>query len=621
MNMNMQQQKNIDLKITIEKKWKQIESYLALGFSLIPLGKDKKPLLSWLPYQTQKADKAEIEKWLQQFGNDMNIGIVTGAISGIIVVDVEKDGSTADLTPTVIAKSGGGGWHYYYKHPGVEVKNATRIRELTDIRGDGGYVVAPPSSHPSGGYYEWVASFDMADLADLPEWVFNKKQQTILPIAKDWPVIAQGVSEGSRNEGAAKLTGKLLHDLSQELWTTAGWDAVLAWNGRNSPPLPEGELRAVFDSIAKSELSSRSNLQTDATVEKWKPALSIQELANTEFKKSEWIIDRLVPQNGITAFSSAPAMYKSYLLAVMAIACATGGKFLEKFQTKQTGVMVIDEENNKNRIGQRIRQLTDDFNLPIYYHIQDGFQVAKAGMVETVIQEAKEKNVGLIFFDTLVRIHGVDENSATEMNQVYQLLQKFTQAGITVVFTHHHKKQGRFAPNLGNVQAVAEAMRGSSDILGMVDAHLSLMAVKEEKEGKYLIAVQTKQRDDEILGPFKIKVESDTDSISFEHAGEYNEEKGALAEAKERILAELDTDITGISRKGLETLLEGIAGGTNIRNAIKELKTESVIVGKTRKQLKDAEVDKGEGTGKEEFYFLAEQPAQVIDSREIGLDF
>ena len=40
------------------------------------------------------------------------------------------------------------------------------------------------------------------------------------------------------------------------------------------------------------------------------------------------------------------------------------------------------------------------------------------------------------------------ENSATEMNQVYQLLQKFTQAGIAVVFTHHHKKQGRFAPNL-----------------------------------------------------------------------------------------------------------------------------------------------------------------------------
>ena len=155
----------------------------------------------------------------------------------------------------------------------------------------------------------------------------------------------------------------------------------------------------------------------------------------------------------------------------------------------------------------------------------------------------------------------------------------------------------------------------------MVDAHLSLMAVREEKEGKHLIAVQTKQRDDEVLKPFKIKVDSDADSISFEYAGEYNEEKGALAEAKEKILGELATDITGISRKGLETLLEGIAGGTNIRNAIKELKAESVIVGKTRKELKDAGVDKGEGTGKEEFYFLAEQPEQVIDSRDIGLGF
>ena len=160
----------------------------------------------------------------------------------------------------------------------MEVKNATRIRELTDIRGDGGYVVAPPSSHPSGNFYEWAFPFGMADLADLPEWVFNKKQQATLPVVKDWPAIAQGVSEGSRNEGAAKFTGKLLHDLSQDLWASAGWDAVLAWNERNNPPLPENELRAVFNSITKSELSSRSKLQTDAIVEKWKSALSIQEV-------------------------------------------------------------------------------------------------------------------------------------------------------------------------------------------------------------------------------------------------------------------------------------------------------------------------------------------------------
>ena len=91
-------------------------------------------------------------------------------------------------------------------------------------------------------------------------------------------------------------------------------------------------------------------------------------------------------------------MYKSYLLAVMAIACATGAKFLGKFQTKQIGVMVIDEENNRNRIGQRIRQLTDDFSLPVYYHIQDGFRVAKTGIVEAVIQEAKDKRSGLDIF-------------------------------------------------------------------------------------------------------------------------------------------------------------------------------------------------------------------------------
>jgi hypothetical protein len=95
-----------------------------------------------------------------------NIGIVTGAASGIVVIDVDAGGEETlarlerehgPLPPTVMARTGGGGRHIYFRHPGVPVKNDVkkRLAPGVDIRGDDGFVVAPPSLHKSGNLYEW----------------------------------------------------------------------------------------------------------------------------------------------------------------------------------------------------------------------------------------------------------------------------------------------------------------------------------------------------------------------------------------------------------------------------------------------------------------------------------
>jgi len=233
--------------------------YLDFGFSVIPVGNDKKPLIRWEKYQKEKATEEEVEKWFSDSDN-YNIGIITGEISGIVVVDVEAGGKTENLPPTVISKTGGGGWHFFYKHPSKPIKNSVRIREKTDIRGDGGYVVAPPSRHKSGNKYEWLVSPEEANFAELPQWVLegtisNEKQKT------DWQAVTQGVREGQRNETATSFIGKLLHDLSPELWETAGWDSVVVWNKKNSPPLSEKELRDAWESIRKRELLNQQGRQ------------------------------------------------------------------------------------------------------------------------------------------------------------------------------------------------------------------------------------------------------------------------------------------------------------------------------------------------------------------------
>ncbi len=230
-------------------------SYAEMGFSIIPVGIDKKPLLNWKKYQAEKASAATIKEWFAQF-TFLNIAIVTGSISGVAVVDVEKGGSVDGLPPTVISKTGGGGWHYYYKFPKGGIGNTTRFREKMDIRGEGGFVVAPPSFHKSGMRYEWAVSPKDADFAEIPDWILKK---TAVKERMDWKkFIDKEISEGSRNITATQLAGKIFHELSPELWELAGWATLKDWNKeKNNPPLPEKELRCVWESIKKAETSKK----------------------------------------------------------------------------------------------------------------------------------------------------------------------------------------------------------------------------------------------------------------------------------------------------------------------------------------------------------------------------
>ena len=112
-----------------------------------------------------------IRAWWQQWPW-ANVAIVTGAKSGLVVLDVDvgKGGLVSlrrlrkehGLPETLAVRTGGGGWHLLYRHPGGQVRNtASRLPAFAeewpglDVRGDGGYIVAPPSHHISEGVYQW----------------------------------------------------------------------------------------------------------------------------------------------------------------------------------------------------------------------------------------------------------------------------------------------------------------------------------------------------------------------------------------------------------------------------------------------------------------------------------
>ncbi len=149
--------------------------YAARGWSVIPMQpQGKRPLVAWRPFQQQRAGPAEIEAWFRRWP-DANVGLVTGAISGLVVIDVDvrHDGAHSvdaaeraggPLPSTVEALTGGGGRHLYCAHPGRWTPNRVAMRPGIDVRGDGGCVVASaiipsPSWRSVSRFATWIAIF------------------------------------------------------------------------------------------------------------------------------------------------------------------------------------------------------------------------------------------------------------------------------------------------------------------------------------------------------------------------------------------------------------------------------------------------------------------------------
>lgn len=158
--------------------------YLDRGWSVIPVReKAKRPAVPWKKYQSECVSESTLHDWFRR-KPEYNVAIVTGALSGLVVLDVDPRHGGNDslkklesehgaLPPTMESITGGGGRHVYFSHPGGDIPNRANIEPGLDLRGDGGCIVAPPSVHPSGKPYRWKKGHAPGeiDLAPLPDWL------------------------------------------------------------------------------------------------------------------------------------------------------------------------------------------------------------------------------------------------------------------------------------------------------------------------------------------------------------------------------------------------------------------------------------------------------------------
>lgn len=264
-------------------------AYRRMGLAVIPMrekGQEKKPYVRWGEYQKKLPTEQEIRDWWSKWP-DANIGIVTGSISRLFVLDVDSQEAhdfaiEKGLPDTWTARSGreDGGWHYYFRHPGGKVSNRAVLGGIPglEVKGDGGIITMPPSRHlKTGNLYQWIKSPEEVELADAPEWLENLIQDRS-PAEdeqicggdnnrKKWKLskYLEGVKEGERNIAAASVCGYYVEKLSKGAFTDSeARDHVARWNRLNRPPLAQQVLWRTFESIRSREVQKLAK-QTENT--------------------------------------------------------------------------------------------------------------------------------------------------------------------------------------------------------------------------------------------------------------------------------------------------------------------------------------------------------------------
>lgn len=449
----------------------RVLEYVNLGWSILPVRPDdKRPYMTnWLQYQKTKADRNLVTSWFSSLSN-AGVGLVTGRISGVVVLDVEHDCPIPieDILrkyPTgMISKSGGGGRHLFYNYPrGVgRISNRVRIFEGADLRADGGFIVLPPTLHPSGGRYEWLSRGPMGA---FPRELLDMQSRPKAQEGDGWITEAlRGVSEGGRNDTCARLAGYFFKkgvnsDIVEAL--------LLEWNEKNDPPLPIKEVRTTIKSIERSHVSDKSQftmLEYEDNSEESKPS-TFDVMKMSDYVKGyggggvSWLVEDWLPEHSVTFLVSPPESYKTWLLLDLAVSVASGAPFLGSYRINSTGpTMIIQQEDSHEGLTDRLALIVEQKlkmtanidndtwqvpsmpDLPIYVHPSRMLRFDNKKVLAEMEAQIAEIRPKVIMIDPLYSTTSVDNYMAASAEQMMILKTWRDKYGCSFVIAHHSKK-------------------------------------------------------------------------------------------------------------------------------------------------------------------------------------
>lgn len=411
------------------------------------------------------SDTDTIEAWWTMWP-ESNIGIITGAASGLVVVDIDDPDIAPTFTDTVECRTGSGGRHLYYKHPGGQVKSSVKVAPGTDSRADGGYVVAPPSRHISGEVYTWVEGPNDTEMVDAPRWwidLLEKKRSE--PVSLD-PVDFK-LTEGGRNN---RLTQKAGHMRRAGFDTPSILAALLDYNRRHcQPPLDDDEVGIIAESVGNYDTIEDVYLEAVDNFVKLRESQRVKfqllQLGDFSLEEPEQIVRGMLEPDSLCMVYGPSGVGKSFFTLDLALSIATGTPYHGR-EVKQGPVVYLAGEGHRGIVKRSLAWGIDrcqNVTKSKFYLARRPFQLLSDESTSDVVKAIEailEGNApSVIVIDTLARNFGEgDENSTQDMGKVIFTLDALRDRfqGVCVILVHHSGHN-------------AERARGSSALKGAMD--------------------------------------------------------------------------------------------------------------------------------------------------------
>lgn len=417
--------------------------------SFIPiLPGSKKPAIKWEEFQKRRAATDEREEWKRQFPG-CNWAIVTGEVSGLLALDWDKAkgrelrkeknvyGGPASITPS-------GGFHTLHTHPGRRVPNGVRLlgdeSGGLDIRGDGGYIVCPPSTVDGKVYKREIAPW-MVALTPAPDWVWpliergdGSGPNSVHAAAPQPDGLPPGVGKGQRNQTMAQYAGRYLR---KGCTAEETFQILRAVNQKFRPPLSDEEVRRIVFSIARRERDKA-------------PALEVMdggELATAELAPPRMLIEPFFPEGGKAILAGPGGGLKSTLALNVAYCHAGGFPLFGQFHTAKGRAVYVDAENTQSLAKWRQGKITRGLNLPsagvTFVFPPKKLDLAVQRNREELCRIVDSKKATLLVLDSFLALCTLrNENDNTEVRNFLELLGEIPKAtGASLLVLDHSGKR------------------------------------------------------------------------------------------------------------------------------------------------------------------------------------
>ena len=450
------------------------------------------------------SDPQQAERWWREKPR-ANIGIRTGAESGLVLLDVDPPEGMEQLArieayhgpipPTLTARSGKGGLHFYFAHPGRSVSNRQDVlgertsKEMgaIDVRGDGGYIIAPPSRNTAGAY-EWTAPEETPP-AQIPDYLFPvlENHSDLRKRKKD----ERQAEEPRANEGT-----KGAHDTARDLaWTLVLGkmrdfaeiaryvDAVNAQQAQHGARrLTPNEISSlVAGALAKLKGETEPPVATirEKLAAKWK-TLGELDWLGTEPPKRECLFafpttgnnqEDAIPLGRVGLFTGGGGQGKSWLLTQLAVSIASGSVWLDTYTPTKAGrVLLVFAEEDADEMHRRVKWAAEGLGDEAKKKLQANLvplplmggdvppaltrtdpvshQTTETAFAEVLREKLHEEEWRLVVLDPLARFAGpeveVDNAAATRFVETLETLTR-GRGTPALVMSHHTTKASRSA--------------------------------------------------------------------------------------------------------------------------------------------------------------------------------